>query len=313
MPKISIIIPCYYNEDNIPVTTQALLENEKLFPKEVEFEYVMVDDGSKDGTIPALLKFEKENSGKVKVVKLVSNVGSYNAIVAGMENATGDCNVVITADLQDPPALMVKMYDYWTKGIKLVIANREERKEGFFKNLFANTFHYLMKNFALSNLPDGGFDYVLFDNMVREQVVKMKEKNTNSLFLMIWLGFDYVSIPYARQERKIGKSRWTMKKKIKLFVDSFVSFSFLPIRAITTMGFFLGLGALTYGLFVAFAKATGLISFPGWSSMMMVLLFVSSFQMISLGILGEYLWRTLDASRNRPNYLIEKVYFNTKD
>jgi len=208
---------------------------------------------------------------------------------------------------------MVKMYDYWLKGIKLVIANREERQEGFFKNLFANTFHYLMKNFALPNLPDGGFDYVLFDKMVRDEVVKMKEKNTNSLFLMIWLGFDYVSIPYARQDRKIGKSRWTLKKKIKLFVDSFVSFSFLPIRAITTMGFLLGMGALTYGLFVAFAKASGLISFPGWSSMMMVLLFVSSFQMISLGVLGEYLWRTLDAGRNRPNYLIDKVYFNSKE
>lgn len=313
MPKISVIIPCYYNEDNIPVTTQALLENEKLFSQDVEFEYVMVDDGSKDGTLGALLRFERENPGKVKVVKLVANSGSYNAIVAGMENATGDCNVVITADLQDPPSLMVKMYEYWCKGLKLVIANREERQEGFFKNLFANTFHYLMKNFALSNLPDGGFDYVLFDAMVRDEVVKMKEKNTNSLFLMVWLGFDYVSIPYVRQERKIGKSRWTLKKKLKLFVDSFVSFSFLPIRAITTTGFFLGVGALLYGLFVVFAKLTGLIAATGWSSLMMVLLFVSSFQMISLGVLGEYLWRTLDASRNRPNYLIDKVYYSGKN
>lgn len=308
MPRLSIIIPCYYNEDNIPVTTAALLENEKLFPNDVDFEYVMVDDGSKDGTLGALLKFEGENPGKVKVVKLVSNVGSYNAIVAGMEQATGDVNVVITADLQDPPELMPRMYEYWQKGMKLVIANRQDREEGIFKNLFANSFHYLMKHFALSNMPDGGFDYVLFDRMVREEVVKMREKNTNSLFLMIWLGFDYVSIPYTRKQRTIGKSRWTLKKKIKLFVDSFVSFSFLPIRAITTVGFVLGMGAFIYGLFVAFAKITGLVHLTGWSSMMMVLLFVSSFQMISLGILGEYLWRTLDASRNRPNYLVDKVY-----
>ena len=312
MPRLSIIIPCYYNEENIPVTTAALLENEKLFSQDVEFEYVMVDDGSKDGTLNALLRFESENPGKVKVVKLVTNVGSYNAIVAGMEQATGDVNVVITADLQDPPELMPKMYAYWKKGIKLVIANRQERKEGVFKNIFASTFHYLIKHFALSNMPDGGFDYVLFDRMVREEVVKMKEKNTNSLFLMIWLGFDYVSIPYTRIERKIGKSRWTLKKKLKLFVDSFVSFSFLPIRAITTTGFVLGFCAFLYGLFVVFAKITGLVALTGWSSMMMVLLFVSSFQMISLGVLGEYLWRTLDASRNRPNYLIDKVYHSEK-
>jgi dolichol-phosphate mannosyltransferase len=312
MPKLSIIIPCYYNEDNIPVTSAALIENEARFPEEVEFEYVMVDDGSKDGTLQALKSFSDQYPGKVKVVRLVSNVGSYNAIVAGMEQATGDCNVVITADLQDPPELMVKMYDYWKKGIRLVIANRQERKEGFFKGLFASTFHYLMKHFALPNLPDGGFDYVLFDKMVRDQVVGMREKNTNSLFLMVWLGFDYVSIPYTRQERKIGKSRWTLKKKIKLFVDSFVSFSFLPIRAITSIGFFLGFGALAYGIFVAFARISGLIQLSGWSSMMMVLLFVSSFQMISIGVLGEYLWRTLDASRNRPNYLVDHIYFKEK-
>lgn len=226
MPKISVIVPCYFNEENIPVTTRALLDNEALFPEDVEFEYVMVDDGSKDGTVSALLEFEAANPGKVKVVKLVSNVGSYTAIVAGMEYATGDCNVVITADLQDPPALMRKMYDYWCKGLKLVIANRQERNEGFFKTIFANSFHWLMKRFALEKLPDGGFDYLLFDRMVREEVLKMKEKNTNSLFLMIWMGFDFVSIPYTREERKIGKSRWTLKKKLKLFVDSFVSIFF---------------------------------------------------------------------------------------
>ena len=207
---------------------------------------------------------------------------------------------------------MVKMYEYWKKGVKLVIANRDEREEGFFKTLFASIFQYLMKHFALKNLPDGGFDYVLFDKRIREEVVKMNEKNTNCLYLMIWLGYDYVSIPYKRAERKIGKSRWTLQKKLKLFVDSFVSFSFLPIRAITTLGFVLGILALVYGLFVAFAKATGLVQLSGWSSMMMVVLFVSSFQMISIGVIGEYLWRTLDASRKRPNYSIDKVYFTPK-
>jgi dolichol-phosphate mannosyltransferase len=307
MPKLSIIIPCYYNEHNIPVTSAALLENEVNFPPEVSFEYVMVDDGSQDGTFTALEAFKNIAPNKVKVVKLATNVGSYNAIMAGMSVATGDVNVMITADLQDPVELMPKMYEHWCRGYKLVIANREEREESFGKRLFANTFQWLMKNLALSNLPDGGFDYVLFDKSIREAIVQMDEKNTNSLYLMVWMGHEYVNIPYKRRERKIGKSRWTLKKKIKLFIDSFVSFSFFPIRAISITGLILGIVALVYAMIVLISRISGLINVEGWTAMMVVFLFVSSFQMIALGILGEYVWRTLDASRNRPNYIIDKV------
>src|ERR1035438_9581267 len=137
MPKLSIIIPCYYNELNIPVTSKDLIENEKNFANDVSFEYIMVDDGSKDNTIIELKKFSIQNPGKVKIIKLSGNFGSYNAIQAGMKYATGDCNVVIAADLQDPPELMVKMYEYWSKGIKLVLANREKREDPFFGRIFA--------------------------------------------------------------------------------------------------------------------------------------------------------------------------------
>lgn len=307
MPKLSIIIPCYYNEHNIPVTSAALLENERNFPPDVTFEYVMVDDGSKDGTFQALLNFKNIAPDRVKVVKLAANVGSYNAIMAGMSVATGDVNVMITADLQDPVELMPQMYSHWCKGYKLVIANREEREESFSKRLFANTFQWLMKNLALNNLPSGGFDYVLFDKCIRETIVAMDEKNTNSLYLMVWMGYEYVNIPYKRRERKIGKSRWTLKKKIKLFIDSFVSFSFFPIRAISVTGLLLGIIALVYALVVIVSRLSGYIRVEGWTAMMVVFLFVSSFQMIALGILGEYVWRTLDASRKRPNYIIDKI------
>lgn len=307
MPKLSIIIPCYYNELNIPVTSSQLLENESNFPPDVTFEYVMVDDGSKDGTYKALQEFKKKAPEKVRLAKLATNVGSYNAIMAGMSVATGDVNVVITADLQDPIELMPKMYEYWLKGFKLVIANRQEREESFTKSLFAKTFQLLMQKLALSNLPDGGFDYVLFDKMICRKVVEMDEKNTNSLYLMLWLGFEYVNIPYVRRERKLGVSRWTVKKKIKLFIDSFVSFSFFPIRFITTTGLIIGVVALLYAIFVIISRLTGSINVHGWTAMMVVFLFVSSFQMVALGILGEYVWRTLDASRKRPNFIIEEL------
>lgn len=307
MPKLSIIIPCYFNEENLPVTWARLVANESLFPAEVEFEYVFVDDGSKDNTLSELIKIQEANKDKVKVIKLAGNVGSYNAIVAGMEYATGDCNVIIAADLQDPPELMVQMYSYWQKGFKLVIGNRQDREESVLQKFFSNTFHALMKKIALKNIPDGGFDFVFFDKQVRQEVLKMKEANSNVFYLMSWMGYDYVNIPYVRRQRELGVSRWTLKKKIKLLIDSLLAFSFFPIRAISVIGLLLGISAFIYGLYILALKFLGDIEVPGWTALMLVVLFVSSFQMIALGIIGEYVWRGLDASRKRPLYVVEKV------
>lgn len=308
MPLLSYIIPCYYNEGNIPVTKKELIQNESLFPPDVKFEYIMVDDGSKDGTLNELLKFRDEYPDKVKVVKLSGNFGSYNAILAGMNYAWGDCNVILAADLQDPPELIPQMYEYWAKGIKLVIANRQDREESFFQKMFSNSYHFLIKKFALKNVPKGGFDLVLFDSQLRDEVVRINEKNTNQIYLLSWLNYDFVNIPYTRKKRDIGKSRWTLQKKIKLFVDSFVSFSFFPIRLISVTGLILGLISFLYGMFVIYAKITGLVPVQGWTAIMVVLLMVSSFQMVALGIIGEYVWRAMDASRKRPNFVIDKVY-----
>lgn len=310
MAKLSVIIPCYFNELNIPVTTKKLLENESLFVKETEFEYIMVDDGSKDSTYLRLLEFYNQYPQKVKLIKLASNVGSYNAIIAGMEYATGDCCAVISADLQDPPEIMPQMYSYWLKGVKLVIANRVKRNDKRIAAFFSNFFNFLTRRFALKNLPKGGFDFVLFDKSLQSEVVKIKEKNTNSLYLLLWLGYDYVTIPYERKARELGVSRWTFKRKMKLFIDSFVAFSFSPIRLISTLGLILGVLSILYAVVILFLKVSGRITLPGWTTLMMVFLFVSSFQMIALGILGEYLWRTLDAVRNRPLYTIEEVRGN---
>lgn len=307
MSKLSIIIPCYYNEDNIPVTSVQLFENEKIFPSEVEFEYIFVDDGSKDNTWNELVKVYDANPTKVKLVKLVANVGSYTAVVAGMEQATGEMTVILAADLQDPPELMLEMYKYWQQGFKLVIGNREDREDSFGQKILSNTFHYLMKKFALPNIPDGGFDFVLFDKEIREHILEIKEKNTNIFYLMSWMGYPYVNIPYTRKKREIGKSRWTFKKKMKLLIDSFISFSYFPIRMISVVGILLGLGAFLYGVYVIIARASGLIVLQGWSTMMVVFLFVSAFQMIAIGIIGEYVWRSLDATKKRPLYYIDKL------
>jgi dolichol-phosphate mannosyltransferase len=313
MPTLSIIIPCYFNEENIPITTATLLENERNFPPDTRFEYVLVDDGSKDATFQAITQFYEQHPHKVRAIRLASNVGSHNAILAGMHHATGDCCVMLAADLQDPPELIVQMYEYWRKGIKLVLANRTEReKEPFVQRFFANTFHKLIQRLALTNVPDGGFDLVLFDKALKDEIVRMGEKNTHILYLLVWLGYDYINIPYKRRERTIGVSRWTLSKKVKLLIDSFIAFSFVPIRAISAIGLLLGSAAFLYAAFVVFGRLTGWIPVvEGWSSLMVVLLFVSAFQMVALGIIGEYVWRTLDASRKRPNFVVDTVFPRT--
>lgn len=308
MARLSIITPCYYNEANLPVTLPALLEMEALLPPGTEVEYVLVDDGSKDATWARICEWKDRFPERVKAVKLSGNFGAYNAILAGMNHATGDVNVILTADMQDPPELIPKMFDYWQRGVKFVVANRTDREEPLLQKLFSNTYHALIRRYAIKHIPPGGFDLVLFDRQLREQVVAMNEGHTNTIYQLAWLKYDYVAIPYVRRKRDIGKSRWTFRKKVKLFIDSFVAFSFMPVRAITALGFLLGGIGLLYGVVVVYLRLVQGNEVTGWSSLMLVLVGVSSFQMIALGVIGEYIWRTLDAARRRPPFIVDAVY-----
>ncbi len=304
MSLVSVIIPCYFNQDNVANTYREISkEFEKI---QTRFEIVFVDDGSQDNTYGALLKLKELHPQNIKIIKLVRNVGSYTAILAGMSKASGDCMAVISADLQDPPELLTQMYAHWQKGLKLVLAAREKRNDGLFNNTFSNVYHSLIRKFAIPGIPKGGFDFVLFDKELRDRVLEMNERNTNTLYLLPWLGYSYVTIPYERRKREIGKSRWTLSKKVKLFIDSFVSFTYFPIRAISFGGILLGLCSIVYLMYILYSKITGQIQIEGWTAMMVTMLAVAAFQMIAIGIIGEYVWRCLDIVRNRPQYVIEK-------
>ncbi len=305
MALYSIIIPCYYNEENIPITSQALIANEAAFPADTQFEYILVDDGSGDKTWLAMQNFYQQYPDKVKLIKLARNFGANSASLAGMAQAQGDCITVIAADMQDPPELLVQMFEHWQKGIKLVVANRSNRADSFWGDLIANFFHYLMRKVAIPNTPKGGFDLCLFDQQVLKQLLAQDTRDVYWSYLLLWMGYTYVNIPYERRKREIGVSRWTFAKKVKSFIDNFVSFSFFPIRIISITGILLGAAAMLYALVIIVSKIMGHIDETGWSSLMVVLLLVSSFQMISLGIIGEYVWRTLQSARQRPNYIIE--------
>lgn len=302
----SILVPIYFNELNIPHTIPRLQALEKLLPQ-YNLEFVFVDDGSKDNSLKLLLE-HKQHDSRIKVVKLSKNYGSMQAIQAGLNYVTGDCVGIISADLQDPPELFTKMLTSWDEGKKVVMATRSDREEKLSQKLFSNTYYYLMDKFAIKGYPKGGFDFVLIDKQVVRELVKISEKNTNIMSLIFSLGYEQEFIPYIRKEREHGKSKWTFSKKVKLFVDSFVSFSYAPIRFMTAIGFIVAFLSFLYAIFTVIAFLSGVVDVQGWTSIVALITLLQGLTMMMFGIVGEYLWRILDETRKKPGYIVDEVY-----
>ncbi len=273
--------------------------------KNIDYEIIFVDDGSKDNSYNELIKLRAKND-KIKLIKLSRNFGSHTAILAGLSNCTGDCATVISADLQDPPTIILEMLEKYKEGNKVVLAVRTDREESIVQKFFSNSYYKLMKKYAIPNMPEGGFDCFLIDRKVIEVLISMKEKNSTLMGQILWCGFKTDSIYYVRREREIGKSRWTLAKKIKLFIDSFMAFSYTPIKLMSGLGFLISSLGFLYGIYIFLNKIFNDIPIEGWSSLMIVLLLLSGIQMIILGVIGEYLWRSFDESRKRPTFIIEE-------
>ena len=308
----SIVVPIYFNELNIPDTIPQLLALEARMSG-YRMELVLVDDGSQDRSLEALRDHQAKDPGRIKVVKLTRNFGSMAAIQAGLTVATGDCVGMIAADLQDPPEIFLDMLAHWERGTKAVFAVRSDREESVGQKLFSNSYYALMRRFALSGYPEGGFDFFLIDRQIVDEVNRIREKNTNLMSLIFWLGFKPVAIPYVRRARQKGKSRWTLSKKIKLFIDSFVAFSYAPIRLLSAFGFIVAISAFVYAGWVLYSWAFQHIPVKGYAPIVILLAFTAGIQMVMLGVLGEYLWRTLDESRRRPAFVIDEVYDPSRD
>lgn len=301
----SIVVPIFYNEENLPYTIPRLQKVQGLLPG-YKLEFVFIDDGSQDRSVELLLE-AKKNDERIKIIKLSRNFGSMAAVQAGLEYAGGDCVGIISADLQDPPELFAEMINKWEHGNKVVMATRSDREESLSQKMFSNSYYYLMDRFALKGYPKGGFDFVLIDKQVVEELNRIKEKNTNIMSLIFWLGYSQNSVGYVRQKRTHGKSKWTLSKKIKLFVDSFVSFSYSPIRFMSVIGMITAVLSFFYGVFIVLNSIFGYIPLQGWTTIIALITFLLGLIMVMLGIIGEYLWRILDESRKRPPYVIDEV------
>ena len=305
MPRLSVVVPIYFNELNVPDTVPQLLALGDALPG-YDLELVLVDDGSRDRSLDLLLEWRDRHPDVIQVVKLSRNFGSMSAILAGLGVATGDCVWMIAADLQDPPELFADMARHWAAGAKVVLAVRADREESASQKLLSNSYYALMRRFALPGYPEGGFDFFLVDRQVANEVVRIGEKNTNLMSLIFWLGFSPVMIPYVRRARRKGVSRWTFSKKVKLFVDSFVAFSYAPIRVLSVLGGVIALAAFAYAGYVLVAWLARDIPVRGYAPLMILLAFTAGVQMLMLGILGEYLWRALDETRRRPPFVVDR-------
>lgn len=305
MKLISVIIPAYNEEENIPIIYHRLLgiASDGTFPFPMEF--LFVDDGSTDHTVQILSELAASDS-RVKVIRLSRNFGSHNACRAGLAHAKGEAAVVIAADLQDPPELIPRLTEKWENGSNVVWAMRDAREDSGKKIFFANLYYRLVNSIALANYPSTGADVFLIDRKVIDAVTTHPEKNSSLVGQIFWAGFQQTFVTYKKEKRHAGRSKWTLSKQIKLAIDTFVSFSFFPIRLISYSGIVLSLLGFAYAIFLIFNKLFLSNVIPGWSSLMIVILFVSGIQLIMLGIIGEYLWRALDAARPRPLFLVEK-------
>jgi glycosyltransferase involved in cell wall biosynthesis len=305
----SIIIPVYCNYGSLISTFQKLQEEVIKRNSSRTYEIIFIDDGSHDDSFLELMEIKGKDSDHVKVIKFTRNFGQISAIRAGMQHAKGKCIINISADLQDPPELINQMLDaHFNEGHQLVICTRNMRDESFFRRTTSRIFYSLIKKISFPGMPSGGFDFFLIGSKANNLIKKSREQNPFLQGQILWTGFEAKMIPYERKKREIGKSKWTLAKKLKYLIDGVMAYSYLPLRFMTVLGIIIsGLG-LIYSIVIFFAKIFGGIKIEGWAPTMIVILILSGFQMLMLGIIGEYLWRTLDQVRNRDPFVVEEFY-----
>lgn len=305
-PELSIVIPIFNEEAAIP----ALLERLRgiagqLSPLAVEI--LLMDDHSSDRS-PELLREVSLLDPRFRFARLAKNSGSHVAILAGFAESRGECAVFLAADLQDPPELIPKMLDLWRAGNQVVWAAREER-EGVskFDVFLSNTFYRLLNLMGEVNLPPRGSDFALVDRKVIDALLKSTGSHPSVIGEIARLGFTQAQINYTKAQRVAGTTKWTMGRKLKAFADAFVLFSYAPLRIMSYLGMLCSFSGFAYALLVIILRLRNATPVQGWSSLIVVVLVLGGVQMMMLGVLGEYLWRTLEAARRRPIFFLEET------
>lgn len=306
MKKISLVVPMYCEEKNVNECYKRIsgvlgeLEG-------YDFEIIFVNDGSKDKTLELLSRIAKEDK-RVKIISFSRNFGHQAAVTAGLKQVSGDAIIIIDADLQDPPELILQMIKLWEQGNEVIYGKRKARKgESIFKIMTAKVFYQTLNLLSDIDIPKDTGDFRLVDRKVVDQINNMPEHNKFLRGLFSWVGYKQCKIEYEREKRFAGKTKYPLKKMIKLAIDGVISFSTKPIKIVGALGIisiFISIIILFYAIISWTFKLNNLS--PGWTSIMVTVTFFSGVQLVSLWVISEYIGRIYDEARNRPEYIIEK-------
>ena len=307
---VSVVTPVYNEQDNLPeLADRVFAVADQLAPQGIDVELVLVDDASRDQT-PQIAQGLLTGKHRVQYLRFARNCGSHAALSAGLAACRGDCALLMAADLQDPPELLPTFLEHWRGGHDVIWAIRAGREgETLRTRAFARVYYWVMRKAALPNMPATGADFCLVDRKVIDAYCRIGEKNTSIMAMLLWLGFRQTSFDYVKQARHGGRSGWTLAKKIKLFIDSLVSFSYVPIRLMSALGILMAFSGFCYAALVVVGRLLGWTSLQtgtGFAALMTVLLVGQGAILLMLGVLGEYVWRSFDESRGRPRYVLER-------
>lgn len=305
--KISIIAPFYNEGEGVDLFYEAICPVIDQLPS-LDFEVVCVDDGSRDDTLLKLISVA-EKDARFHIIELSRNFGKEAAMTAGIDAATGDAVIPIDADLQDPPALIPKMIEAWSQGAEVVLARRVDRRsDSFLKRKTAEVFYRLHNRLSTIQIPENVGDFRLMDRVAIEALKQLPEHHRFMKGLFAWVGFKTVTLDYARSPRMAGATKFSGWKLWNFALEGITGFSAAPLKLWTYIG---GAGALAtfiYAIFIISRTLIHGVDIPGYASLLVAVLFFGSLQLISVGVLGEYIGRIYMETKNRPLYLVRRHY-----
>lgn len=306
---LSIIVPCYNEEESVPLFYAEMKKQEEFFhSKDVEFEFIFVNDGSKDRTVEVVRELHEQDE-RVHMVSFSRNFGKESAILAGLEKATGDFTVLMDADLQDPPAILPEMYQYIEEGYDSVATRRVDRKgEPPIRSFFARRFYGLIRKISKTEIVDGARDYRLMTRQVTDAILSMKEYNRFSKGIFGWVGYKTKWLEYENVERAAGETKWSFWKLFLYALDGIMAFSTVPLSMASMFGIlFCGL-AFIFMIFIFIRALIYGDPVAGWPSMVCIMTFIGGVQLLCLGIMGQYMSKMYMEVKDRPKYLVKEEF-----
>ncbi len=303
-PKLSIVIPVYNEEDSLEQLYQRLLP--VLTAQQLTYEIIFVDDGSSDSSLNKIGELSQKDS-RIKAISFSRNFGHMVALCAGLDNATGEAVITMDADLQHPPELIPELLKQWSDGYEIVNTIRKRGKGvGFFKGLTAGIFYWLINKIAKINLPANAADYRLLDQKVVQTLKGIKERSRFLRGLISWVGYKQTAIPYEAEPRFAGKTKYSISRMFGFALDGITSFSAFPLRLASYLGLIIAFFSFIYIIYAVYIRFFTNQAIAGWTSVLVTVLFIGGVQLIFLGVIGEYLSRVYEESKQRPFYIVSK-------